>query len=130
MSAIWEWIAEFYAMLAVMPFVAFAVVWGTVYAMDRDKKRAGQFAVDITTVLLVGAVYALMKLVWKTTLPFFAIMLALLVLFGLIGNAQVKAKGKMNVRRAFQFVWRISFMVLAPIYGLLMVMGLWQYTTA
>ncbi|GAB2703006.1 DUF3397 domain-containing protein [Paenibacillus thermoaerophilus] len=130
MSAIWEWIAEFYALLAAVPFAVFAAVWAGVCALTRDKKRAGRAAIDVTTALLLGTVYGLMEMVWGTTFPFFALILVLLVLFGLIGNAQMKAKGRMNARRAFQFVWRIAFMAMAPIYVILMAVGLWQYTAA
>lgn len=127
MGQLAQWIADAYAALASVPFVVFAAVWFGVYAMTRDKKRSTANAMDATTFFLVGIVAALLDSVVR--LRFGGIWLLLLLFLltaGLIGNAQHRLKGRIDVRRLVRAVWRLGFLALSAAYVVLMIVGIAQ----
>ncbi|HZG76970.1 MAG TPA: DUF3397 domain-containing protein [Paenibacillus sp.] len=117
-------VIHIYAFLAIAPVLPFAVVWTVVYIYKKEKKLATKRAMDVTTALLVGVVAVLYNDVFGSTFGLYLLMLIFLLAFGLLGNMQQRAKGKVDLRRTARAVWRLGFMGLTAAYVLLMTVGL------
>lgn len=122
MSVIWGWLWHTYAVLASVPFLVFPVVWLPAYLFLGDKKAAAQRAVDITTFFLIGSVAALYDQLFQTAFKgFWLILLGMLLFTGLLGNAQNRLRGRVDLPRLIRAVWRISFLVLVFFYVILLI---------
>lgn len=122
------WLKSIYAILSVTPFVTFFVVYFIHRMIQRNHKKAVQFAMDITTFFLIACVSALYDIVVASTVNGFAwIMLFLILASALIGNAQNRLKGKVDTRRLVRVVWRFAFVLLTSSYFILFIAGLVKY---
>ncbi|WP_309123244.1 DUF3397 domain-containing protein [Paenibacillus sp.] len=127
-GAVAAWVADvfihIYAVLAIAPVLPFAVVWLAVYFYKKEKKLATKRAMDVTTALLIGVVAVLFNDVFGSTFGIYLLLLVFLLGFGLLGNMQQRAKGKVDLRRTARAVWRLGFMGLSAAYVLLMAIGI------
>lgn len=120
-----------YASLSVLPFLTFLVLWFILYVWRKDKKFATIRAMDVTMVFLIGAVSGLLDQVLGLNFGgLWMIVLVMLIAIGLLGNAQQRMKGKVDVIKAVRIVWRIGFMVLCVLYVVLMLIGMITYAAA
>ncbi len=130
MGTVIGWIVDIfiqiYAVLAIAPAIPFAIVWIAVYLYKKEKKLATKRAMDVTTALLIGVVAVLYDDVFQSTFGIYLLILLFLLGFGLLGNMQQRAKGKVDLRRTARAVWRLGFMGLSAAYVLLMAVGLVQ----
>lgn len=124
MERFFGFLMQFSAYLAVVPFIPFVLVWGAVYFLKKEKKKAVHWAMDVTTVFLIIAVAALYNEIFQSTFGFYLLLLLFLLAFGLHGNAQQRKYGKVNLRRAGKVVWRLGFFGLSAAYVLFMAVGL------
>jgi hypothetical protein len=125
MSVFMNWIANFYASLAVMPFASFILLWFIFYAVYRNKKKATALSMDITTVLLIGAVSVMYDHIFpRGVAGYWWIFLFFLIGGGLIGNAQNRMKGSVNMSRLVRVLWRVGFLVLGLFYILFLFIGI------
>ena len=114
-----------YALLGTVPFLVFPLVGLAAYAVVNDKKIAIRFAMDVTTFILIGSVSALYDHLFGTEIKGFWILLfILLVLTGLLGNAQNRMRGKVNPQKLLRAIWRIGFLVLVFFYVLLIIISI------
>ena len=128
MSAVWNWFVNLYAMLAVLPFLSFCLIWIVFFFVYRDKKRALRMSIDITTFLLIGAVSGMIDATFASQFGgFWMILLFFLILAGLLGNAQNRLKGQINVRKLVRAVWRLGFVALGSLYVILLFVGIMKY---
>lgn len=117
-----------YAYLSVLPFLTYIGIWFLLYTWSKDKKHATIRAMDVTMIFLIGAVSALLEQVLSLGMGgLWLILLIMLISVGLLGNAQQRTKGKVDVVKAIRVVWRIGFMILFILYLLLLIIGLIQY---
>mgnify|MGYP001201178846 CR=1 FL=1 len=124
-SALWNIILQLYAVLALLPFVSFFLFWAIAYAVKKERKKATQIAMDVTTLLLVGIVSSGIDNVFPNFIGgIWIVILIFLLMAGLIGNAQNRIHGQVDVRRLLRAVWRIGFFILAVAYILLVLIGL------
>jgi hypothetical protein len=123
-SSILDAIVRAYASLAVVPFITFALVWVVVYALKKEKKFATTFAMDVTTVLLIGVVSALYNRLFQSTFGLYLLLLLFLIAFGFLGNIQQRSKGKVDLRRIVRAIWRLGFLGLSAAYILLVTIGM------
>lgn len=84
-------------------------------------------AMDVTTLFLLLSVSALFNILFHAKFGFYLILLIVLISAGLIGGAQNRIKGKVDGRRLFRAVWRLSFFFLSTLYVLFMIVALIQY---
>ncbi|MBN2983359.1 MULTISPECIES: DUF3397 domain-containing protein [Cohnella] len=126
MAAIWEALKYAYAALAVVPMIPFLLVFLVVHARSKDKKRAIQLSMDVTTLFLIGIVSSLLNQ-FGTSFGPYLILLFMLLLAGLIGNAQNRVRGKVDGTKLVRAVWRLSFFMLSVVYVLLMAVTLVKY---
>ena len=126
-SALWNIILQLYAVLALLPFVSFFLFWAIAYAVKKEQK-ATQIAMDVTTLLLVGIVSSGIDNVFPNFIGgIWIVILIFLLMAGLIGNAQNRIHGQVDVRRLLRAVWRIGFFTLAVAYILLVLIGIIKY---
>jgi len=118
MAALWNALTTAYAVLAVVPIVPFMVIYTIVYVRSRDRKRAIKLSMDVTTFFLVGCVATLLNGLGTSFGPYM-ILLFMLLVAGLIGNAQNRARGKIDAARLIRAVWRLSFFFMSVLYILL-----------
>mgnify|MGYP001348796617 FL=1 len=127
-SALWNIILQLYAVLALLPFVSFFLFWAIAYAVKKERKKATQIAMDVTTLLLVGIVSSGIDNVFPNFIGgIWIVILIFLLMAGLIGNAQNRIHGQVDVRRLLRAVWRIGFFILAVAYILLVLIGIIKY---
>ncbi len=116
--------------LSIMPVIPFVLVYFTTYYVKRDKKAAIKLAMDVTTFFLILSVSALFNNVFGSKFGFFLILLVLLIAVGLIGGAQNRLKGKVDMRRLLRAVWRLTFAGTGIAYILLFLFSFLTYVTA
>jgi len=122
---LYEWLVNFYAVLATISFLSFPLFWFIVYFVYKDKKKATRVAMDITTFLLVGSVSVMYDHLFSPSFSgFWIIMLCFLIGAGLIGNKQNREYGQIDVKRIIKVIWRLGFLVLSFFYFVFLLVGL------
>ncbi|WP_110932158.1 DUF3397 domain-containing protein [Paenibacillus bouchesdurhonensis] len=116
--------------LAIVPIIPFSLVYIIHYYLKRDKKAALLLAMDVTTLFLILAAAALFNIVFKSGFGLYLIVLILLIAGGLIGGAQNRLKGKVDVRRLLRAVWRLAFAGTGVAYILLFLISFITYISA
>lgn len=124
MKEVFDWILQIYALLAIIPFLSFLLLWLLHYAFKRDKKKATALAMDITTFLLMGSVSVMYDRIFKGVGGFWIILLLFLIAAGLIGGVQNRLKGAVDVRKLIRVVWRFGFLFLSLFYVLFLFIGI------
>lgn len=107
--------------LALIPIVPFAIVLFGYGVYVRDWKKAFRMAMDVSTIFFILCVAGIFKLLFDSTFGFYGIVLVMLLGGGLIGNAQFRKRGSVDVKRIFRAVWRLSFFAMSFLYVILMV---------
>jgi len=122
MGSIWNALVQAYAFLATVPVIPFVLVYLVVTMRGGDRKSAIRLAMDITTAFLFGIVASLLRARLGSDFAPFFLLLVMLIGGGLIGNAQNRARGKVDARKLVRAVWRLSFFGLSLLYILLMLL--------
>jgi uncharacterized membrane protein len=120
-------IKTLYALLATVPFLGFAVVWGIGYIIFRDKKRTTRLAMDVTTLLLIGAVASMWNHLFQSRFGFWLIVLVMLIAVGLLGGYQNREKGAIDMSKIMRIVWRVGFVFLSVLYVLFFILNIGAY---
>lgn len=120
MTTILEFLKTFYITLSVIPYVVFAAVWAVCYLLWKNKKRSTQLAMDVTTFFLITSVAGLANSTMNFKFSWWFIILVLLIAFGVVGGYQYRLKGESDVAKVFRLIWRLSFVVLAVLYVILL----------
>ncbi|MGG4147377.1 DUF3397 domain-containing protein [Paenibacillus algorifonticola] len=126
MGIIWESIKHFYAYMAVIPVIPFLLIYFGYGAIIQDRKKAFRLAMDVTTALLIGCVAVLLDSLFHNSFGLYGILLFMLIGGGLLGNAQFRKRGSVNVKRIFRAVWRLGFFTMSMLYLLLMFIAIGQ----
>lgn len=123
MGMVIEYIKHIYAAFAIIPVLAFAAILYGYGAYSKDRKKALRLAMDVTTVFLIGVVAALFNYFIGNKFGIYGILLVMLLGGGLIGNAQFRKRGSVDVKRIFKMIWRLSFFVMSLLYIVLMIVA-------
>lgn len=114
---LWNLLINIYALFALLPFVTFMIVLFAAKWFWNDTKKAVILAGDVTNVFLIGVVSAQFDMIFPESIGgIWLILLFLLIAAGLLGGAQSRLKGEVNIKRLVRIVWRLSFLVLALLY--------------
>ncbi|WP_341805081.1 DUF3397 domain-containing protein [Paenibacillus turpanensis] len=116
--------SQVYAFLAALPFIPFGLAWIIAYAALRNRRSSMLLAMDITVIFLVGAVTALFNDVFSSGFGFYLLLLLFLIIFGLLGNAQMRLKGRFHPAKILKSIWRLGFFALCGAYVLLLIVGI------
>ncbi|MBU5674494.1 DUF3397 domain-containing protein [Paenibacillus sp. MSJ-6] len=117
--------------LSIIPFVPFVLVYlVSFYFANRDQKAAIKLAMDVSTFFLILSVSALFNIVFSSRSGFYLILLVILIATGLIGGAQTRMKGKVNIRKLVRVVWRLTFAGTGVLYIVLFLISFFTYITA
>ncbi|MFX3633132.1 MAG: DUF3397 domain-containing protein [Candidatus Pristimantibacillus sp.] len=116
MAWLWESLRYTYAGLAVLPIIPFFLIFYGYKAYTRDRKKAIRLAMDVTTALLIGCVAYLMNNLFNSSFGLYGIVLIMLIGGGLLGNAQFRKRGSVDVKRIFRAIWRMGFFAMAILY--------------
>ncbi|XOK58937.1 DUF3397 domain-containing protein [Paenibacillus elgii] len=127
MSALFGWLQQLYTFLALVPFVAFFIVWVVVYYYTKDKRRATHLSMDITTLFLIGSVSFMSRNLFDSGMLLWTIVLLFLVAAGLLGNMQNRLKGKIDLIKIARTLGRLGFVLLTACYVLLLFIGIGKY---
>ncbi|MFB6363784.1 DUF3397 domain-containing protein [Paenibacillus elgii] len=127
MSALFGWLQQLYMFLAVVPFVAFIIVWVAVYYYTKDKRKATHLSMDITTLFLIGSVAFMSRNLFDSGMLLWTIVLLFLVAAGLLGNMQNRLKGKIDLIKIARTLGRLGFVLLTACYVLLLFIGIGKY---
>lgn len=126
MQALLEAFVRAYAAMSVVPFITFGLVWFAVYLIKKDKKLAFVWAMDISTLSLIGAVAVLYNMVFHSSFGIYLLLLIFLLGFGVMGNVQHRKKGRIDGKRIFRALWRLGFVGLSAAYFILAVVSMTQ----
>lgn len=121
MGAIWGSIEKLYTILAVIPIIPFAIVLFGYGAYIRNRKKAIIMAMDVSTAFFILCVAALFNMVFNNSFGLYGILLVMILGGGLLGNAQFRKRGSVDVKRVFRAVWRMSFFAMSALYVVFMV---------
>lgn len=121
------WLQQLYTFLAVVPFVAFIIVWIAVYYYTKDKRKATHLSMDITTLFLIGSVAFMSRNLFDSGMLLWTIVLLFLVAAGLLGNMQNRLKGKIDLIKIARTLGRLGFVLLTACYVLLLFIGIGKY---
>ncbi|GAA0135904.1 hypothetical protein YSY43_27440 [Paenibacillus sp. YSY-4.3] len=113
--------------LAIVPIVPFLLVYFIHFYLKRDKKAALLLAMDVSTLFFILAAAALFNNVFKSGFGLYLIVLILLIAAGLIGGAQNRLKGKVDIKRMLRAVWRLAFAGTGVAYVLLFLISFITY---
>ncbi|MNN38547.1 hypothetical protein D3C81_1525520 [compost metagenome] len=114
---------------SVVPIVPFLLVYMIHYLWNgkRNRRKSLLLAVDVTTVFLILSVSALFNQIFASGFGFYLIMLLLLIIGGLIGGAQNRMKGQVDVKRLVRAVWRLAFLGAGFAYIVFVIIGFFPY---
>lgn len=110
-----------YEWLTSMPYLSFAIVWLTVYLINGKVRKATFAAMDVTAVVLAGAVAKQLTEWTNSSWGSVALFFVLLLYGGLLARRQDLLHNRIDLRLVLRWVCRTSFVVLAPLYLLLLV---------
>jgi len=127
MRILWEWLANAYALISLVPFAIFILVWYAARWRFGDRKRATALAMDVTTFFLVGVVAGMLDLMGLKFGGIWFLLLLFLLTVGIIGNIQYRLRKKLDVRRQLRAAWRLGFLGLSAMYFLLILIGIVRY---
>ncbi|MED4601123.1 DUF3397 domain-containing protein [Paenibacillus validus] len=127
MNVLIGWLHQLYMLLALVPFVAFFIVWTIAYWVSRDKRKATHLSMDITTLFLIGSVAFMSRNLFGSGMLSWTIVLLFLVAAGLLGNLQNRLKGRIDMMKIARTLGRFGFLVLTACYVLLLVVGIGKY---
>lgn len=127
MRFLWDLLLSTYALLSLVPFFIFILVWYVARWRTGDKKRATALAMDVTTFFLVGVVAGMLDTMRFRFGGIWLIILLFLLAIGLIGNAQYRLRKKLDVKRQLRAAWRLGFLGLSAAYLILLVVGIVRY---
>lgn len=113
--------------LSMLPFFPFLLVYFGHYWWKHNKKTSLKLAMDVTTLFLIISVSALFNLTFDSRFGFYLILLLLLIAIGLIGSAQNRMKGKVDVQKMVKLIWRMSFVIMSFSYLLFAFIGIFKY---
>ena len=118
-----SFISSFLAILIMIPFFSYLLVFVTVKSITGNHKRAVRSAIDTTTFFLFISVQFMIADIWGAGyIWFFYIgILLLAIIFSLIhwkGNVEIQ------YRRLLKGLWRIQFFVFFLMYFIIMIYGL------
>lgn len=116
--------------LSAVPLIPFFLVMVIHYLIVKDKWRALLLAMDITTLFLILAVSGMFKQIFGSGMGFYLVLLFMLICGGLIGGAQNRLKGRVDPKRLFRAVWRISFLLTGLLYLVFFLVGFIPYIWA
>ncbi|MFC5532169.1 DUF3397 domain-containing protein [Cohnella yongneupensis] len=120
MSTIFDVLTRVYATIALIPIIPFFVVYFVVSTRGGDRKRAIRAAMDVTTAFLIATVAVLINLRLGTTFGLYLIILIMLIVGGLIGNAQNRVRGQVDAAKLIRAVWRLTFFGMSVLYVIFM----------
>jgi lysylphosphatidylglycerol synthetase-like protein (DUF2156 family) len=127
MRFLWDLLLSTYALLSLVPFFIFILVWYVARWRIGDKKRATALAMDVTTFFLVGVVAGMLDTMRFRFGGIWLLILLFLLAIGLIGNAQYRLRKKLDVKRQLRAAWRLGFLGLSAAYLILLVVGIVRY---
>lgn len=79
---------------------------------------------DVTTGLLIGCVAVLFDKLFNSQFGLYGILLFMLLGGGLLGNAQFRKRGKIDGKKIFRTIWRLSFFTMSLLYLVFMCIGI------
>ncbi|WP_068782063.1 DUF3397 domain-containing protein [Paenibacillus sp. GM2] len=114
----------------VLPIIPFFLVYLISIFLKKEKRASLLLAMDVTTFFLILSVSILFNNVFHSQFGFYLILLILLIVVGLIGGAQNRLKGKVDVGRMLRAVWRLAFAGAGIVYIILFLISFFTYISA
>lgn len=81
-------------------------------------------AMDGSTVFFILCVSALFNMMFDTAFGLYGLLLVMLLAGGLLGNAQFRKRGSVDVQRVFRAIWRLSFFATSALYVVFMLISI------
>jgi len=119
-----DFLQKIYASIALIPIIPFVIILFGYGAIAGDRKKAFRIAMDVTTFFLIGCVAVLFNNMFGSRFGLYGILLVMILGGGLIGNAQFRKRGNVDVKRVFRAIWRLSFFAMSVLYILFMCINL------
>ncbi len=118
---------NFWALITILPFIGFILVYGVVFFLKRQHRLAIHWSITITNILLIHAVATTYGVIWpEAWSAWWWIVLVMLGIAGLLGWLQLKVKGKISVKKIGFSTWRLTFVLFGLAYIFLLGTGIWK----
>ncbi|MCR2803711.1 DUF3397 domain-containing protein [Paenibacillus soyae] len=121
MGALWDKIEWLYSLIALIPILPFAIVLFGYGAYIQNRKKALLLAMDVSNAFFILCVAALFNMLFDSNFGLYGILLVMILGGGLIGNAQFRKRGNVDVKRVFRAIWRMSFFAMTALYLVFMI---------
>ncbi|GIO30528.1 MULTISPECIES: DUF3397 domain-containing protein [Paenibacillus] len=122
-----DFLKNSFVFLSLLPFFPFLLVYFIHYRWKHNRKASLKLAMDVTTLFLIISVSALFNLTFGSRFGFYLILLLLLISVGLVGSAQNRLKGRIDIQKMAKLIWRMSFVVMSFSYLLFTIFGILKY---
>jgi hypothetical protein len=122
-----ELLRNSFIIFSILPFFPFLLVYFSHLKWKDNKRNALLVAMDVTTIFLIISVSALFNITFNSQFGFYLILLLLLIATGMIGGAQNRIKGKVDITRMVRAVWRMAFIIMTSSYIFLAITSLIGY---
>lgn len=122
-----DFLKNSFIFLSILPFFPFLIVYFVHYRWKHNKKASLKLAMDVTTLFLIISVSALFNLTFNSSFGFYLILLLLLIGVGLVGSAQNRLKGRLDIQKMAKLIWRMSFVIMSFSYLLFTIIGIVKY---
>ncbi|GAA0364539.1 DUF3397 family protein [Bacillus horti] len=107
--------AQLVATLALFPLLSFILVYILLFLSTRSKEKALQWAISISTILIIISISITIKQLWGVSLQWL-----LFVIILLIGSAltylQFTLHGQINYYKLTKGIIRLSFLLFVPVH--------------
>lgn len=119
-----KWIAQLFAVLSLMPFVIFGIVYPIAYGLTRRRPLAFKRAADVTTFFLFPSVMALCNHLWGWNMSLAFLLWTLVAIVGVLAFLSWRMRGDIRLLKIVSSVWRGSFLLLSVSYIVLMTIAI------
>jgi hypothetical protein len=116
-------ISTILALLFIMPFFGFLIVFVVLRLSTKDTRKSIHYALDYSTILFIFSVHFLIKTIWGKSL-LWLIILVLIVTAMVFVIVHWKVKGEIDLRKVMKGFWRFNFLLFSLLYIGLTLYGL------
>ncbi len=119
-----KFIVNIIAFFVALPFLAFIVTYIASHWFYKDKKKAIDLAINVTTFCLFISVSIMLQVISELSSGTFITVLIFLILFGGLAFLQSKLKQSLDLAKALKSALRLWFLILAVLYVILFITGI------
>ncbi len=121
-----DFIINTYALIATIPLLSFFFIYYLLLFFIKERKKALNLTINITSVLFISAVSGQLNYIFKIRYGILYSILAVLFIAAVISFLQWKIKGKNDYKRMIKAVTRLSFISFGFFYFIFFIVSFFR----